>query len=208
MLEQLSQFRLELYNVLPHRADATLDLIDSLASTPSAKSIVELSLAEHFRRKHTSLYDTVENFFKPTSPQKMTEERWDFQKDLLRLRTSYLPKPIQRKFSLFGVDSVSLPRLYAETLEDRSFVHQPTVIRGNKPITIGHQYSFLVALPESKTDDYTHWVVPLSTQRIASTQKATKVAQAQLHLLLAQDELDQLCGVVGDTAYSAADYLC
>jgi hypothetical protein len=210
MINQLSQFRIDLYNVLPHRADAVINLIDSLASTPSAQSVVELSLSEFFRRKHSSVYDAVEQLFKPTSPQRAVEEHFDFQKELLRLSVPYLPQPIKRKFFLFGVDSVTLPRLYAYTLKDRAFVHQPTVIRGNKPITIGHSYSFLAALPEPKGGDYTHWVFPLSAQRIASTQKATEVAQKQFHLLLGQDDLglrNQFCVAVGDTAYSAANYL-
>jgi len=210
MLEQLSRFRAELYNTLPNRADAVINLLDSLASTTSATSVVELSLSEFFCRQHSSVYDAVEHFFVPVSSQTTTTERLNFQTDLLRLRASYLPKPIKRKFSLLGVDSVTLPRLYAKTLEDRSFVHQPTVIRGNKPITIGHHYSFLVALPEPEVGDYTHWVVPLSAQRIMSSQKSTAVAQTQLHLLLGQDGLDlhdQLCVALGDAAYSAADYL-
>lgn len=211
MLKQLSQFRLKLYNALPDRADAVLDLMDSLASTPSARSVVELSGSEFFRRKHSSVYDAVEHLFKATSPQTAATERLDFQTNLLRMSASYLPKPSERKFFLFGVDSVTLPRLYAYTLEDRSFVHQPTVLRGNKPITIGHSYSFLVALPEPEVGDYARWVFPLSAQRIASTQKSTTVAQEQLHLLLGQEDVglnEQLCVAVGDTAYSAADYLC
>jgi hypothetical protein len=181
MITQLSQFRLDLYNTLPRRADAVLNLIDSLASTPAAQSVVELSLSELFDRQHSSVYDAVEHFFKPSSPQRVIEEHLDFQKGFLRLSLSYLAKPIKRKFFLFGIDSVTLPRLYAYTMEDRTFVHQPTVIRGNKPITIGHSYSFLAALPEPKGGDYTHWVFPLSAQRIASTQKATEVAQKQFH---------------------------
>ena len=210
MLEQLSRFRTELYNALPNRADAVINLLDSLASTTSATSVVELSLSEFFRRRHSSVYDAVEHFFVPTSSQTATTERLHFQTDLLRLRASYLPKPINRKFALLGVDSVPLPRLYAKTLEDRSFVHQPTMIRGNKPITIGHQYSFLVAFPEPAASDYRHWVVPLSAQRISSSQKSTAVAQTQVHLLLGQEGLDwhdQLCVVLGDATYSAADYL-
>jgi hypothetical protein len=210
MINQLSRFRFDLYNVLAHRADAVIDLLDSLASTVSAQSVVELSLSEFFRRKHSSVYDAVEHLFKSTSRPRVVEERLDFQQGLLRLSVPYLPKPVKRKFFLFGVDSVTLPRLYAYTLEDRAFVHQPTIIRGNKPITIGHSYSFLAALPEPKGGDYTHWVFPLSVQRIASTQKATEVAQKQFHLLLCQDDLglkDQFCVAVGDTAYSAAHYL-
>ena len=60
----------------------------------------------------------------------------------------YLPSPQQRKFWLLGTDAVSIARLFADTLEDRGYVYQPNVPRGNKPITIGHQYSVQVMYPE------------------------------------------------------------
>jgi len=105
---------------------------------------------------------------------------------------------------------VTIPRPYAHTLEDRSFVHQPTVIRGNKPVTIGHSYSLLAFLPEREIDPaYEHWIFPLSIERIAGHQKAIEVAQEQFHWLFDQDESDfkdQLCVAVGDTAYSTAEF--
>ena len=211
MVEQLSAFRSDLYNVLSKRADAVLDLVDALSSTSSASSVVELSLSGLFRREYPSVYDAVEHLFIASSADKETKERLKFRKKLLGLGASFIAKPITRNFLLFGVDGVSIPRLYADTLDDRSFVHQPTVIRGNKPITIGHSYSTLAFLPESVAGDYSHWIFPLSMQRVTSDQKATEVAQEQFQLLFNHDEFtlkDHLSVTVGDTAYSTPAYLC
>ena len=220
MAQQLSQFRSDLYRMLPKRADAVLDLIDALASMASAESVVELSLSPLFLRNFPSVYDAVRHFFEPSSAHKTTHERLDFQEKLLDLIVSYLPKPIHRKFFLFGVDGVTISRPHAHTLQDRSFVHQPSVIRGNKPITIGHRYSLLTALPEPEEGDYDHWIFPLVLQRITSHQKATEVAQEQFDLLLGQDGVgpvgrksygvgpkDELCVAVTDAEYSATSYL-
>jgi hypothetical protein len=211
MLQQLSRFRSGLYQALPKRADAALDLVDALASTPSAHSVIELSQSEPFRRGFPCVYDAVEHFFKASSDEEAAVERLEFQKELLRLGVSYLPEPIDRKFLLYGVDCVSIPRLYAATLEDRSFVYQPTVVRGNKPITIGHSYSTFAALPEPEAEDYGRWIFPLLMQRVTSDQKATEVAQEQINLLLNHTGIghrDQLSVTVGDTAYSTPEYLC
>ena len=43
-IEQLKQFRQQLYTSIPYRADATMDLLDALSSNTTAHSVVELSL--------------------------------------------------------------------------------------------------------------------------------------------------------------------
>ena len=42
-----------------------MDLVDAQSSNTSATSLVELSLSPAFRRKHPSIFDAIENFFKP-----------------------------------------------------------------------------------------------------------------------------------------------
>jgi hypothetical protein len=53
---------------------------------------------------------------------------------LARLAALTVARPKHRSFYLFGVDVTSQPRPYAVTLEDRSFVYQPMLIKGNKPV--------------------------------------------------------------------------
>ncbi len=53
----LEQFRLEVYDWFPHRADALMDLLDAQSSTTAARSVVELSLNPLCRREYSSVHD-------------------------------------------------------------------------------------------------------------------------------------------------------
>jgi len=53
------QFRQALYQILPKRADATLDLIDALTVAGHVASPVALSEEVPFRRKFSSVYDVL-----------------------------------------------------------------------------------------------------------------------------------------------------
>jgi hypothetical protein len=120
--------------------------------------------------------DAIAHFFRPSEPEKTDEERRAWEKKWVRLVTSYLPEPQQRKFWLFGTDVVPVPRVFAQTLADRTFVYQPnTVVKGNKPVTIGHQYSHLVFFPEKVDADDPPWIVPLVVRRVHSDEKATSM---------------------------------
>lgn len=61
-----------------------------------------------------------------------------------------IPTPKQKKFYLWAIDVTPLPRPYAKTLEEKTFIDQPNTVKGNKPINIGHCYSVLTALPEKE----------------------------------------------------------
>ena len=87
----LTQFRSELYESLPYRADAILDLIDALASNTTAHSAIELSLNPLFRRQHSSLPDAIDNFFQASEPDEAVVERWARQLMLVRLIGPHLP---------------------------------------------------------------------------------------------------------------------
>ncbi len=49
-LEQLKQFRQQVYSSFAYRGDTIMDLLDALSSNTTAKSAVELSLNPLFRR--------------------------------------------------------------------------------------------------------------------------------------------------------------
>jgi hypothetical protein len=109
-----------------------------------------------------------------------------------------------------GVDVTPQPRLYARTLPDRGMVHHPNPVKGNKPVTVGHQYSSVALLPELEQGLSSSWVVPLRTQRVHTDQDKELVGAAQIDALL-QDPLlpfhQELCVEVGDTSYSKPAYL-
>ena len=56
----------------------------------------------------------------------------------------------------------SWSRLYAQTLKERTFEHKPTVMQGNKLITVGQGYSTLAVIPEMQGS----WGLPLRHERI------------------------------------------
>ncbi len=209
-ITQLQQFRQELYHLLPARRDALLDVLDALCSSPEARSVVELSLNPLFRRGYSSLTDAIDQFFQARDPAQEAAERRAWEQQVAQLIGRYLPAPQQRPFWLLGTDVVPIPRPWAPTLADRTCVYQPTPVRGNKPITIGHQYSVQACLPEKATATDPPWVVPLQVRRVHSTEKARVVGAEQLVALL-EDETQpfygSLCLHVADSAYSAVEFL-
>lgn len=175
----VQQFRQDLYNIFPSRADALMDLVDALASHTTARSVVELSLSPLFQRAYSSVYDAIEHFFVPTSPETAAAERRVQEQELVRLIAPVLPAPETRAYWLLGVDVTYAPRPFAQTLADRTFVHQPNTIRGNKPVTIGHDYSVVAFLPEKEQPAASVWAVPLIVRRVQSHETANQVAAEQ-----------------------------
>lgn len=209
-ISQLQRWREELYHLLPARRDALLDLLDALCGSPYARSVIELSLSPLFRRGYSSVTDAIAAFFQASDPEKAAEERRAWEKQLARLVGRYLPVPQERKFWLFGTDVVPFPRPFALTLADRSFIHQPNPVAGNKPVTIGHSYSVTAFLPEKQRPDDPPWVLPLLARRVQSTEKATVVGAEQIALLLDDEQQPfhtRLCVHVTDSTYSAVEYL-
>jgi hypothetical protein len=167
---QFQQLRQDLYDCFIARSDTLMELLDALASNSNARSPAELSLNPLFRRDYSALYKAVEHFFKPSSIEQVPQEQRELATQLLEVIAKVVPPPYERPFQLFGLDVTPVPRPYAQTLADRTFVHQPNTIRGNKPINIGHPYSILSVLPERSQTYDAPWVIPLSGQRVSSTQ--------------------------------------
>jgi len=193
----LAQFRKEVYQNFNKRADTMMDLLDALCSQTKSRSVVELSLQNCFRRSYSAIFKAM-NEYRPKKD------------DLAQLAGPNLPAAQQRPFWLIGVDVTPQPRPYAQTLAERGFVYQPTVIWGNKPITIGHQYSTVAILPEKDSEQPVPWVVPLSCQRVKPDESKTVVGAKQIGELLGDEKLPfhkQLTVEVGDSDYSQPAYL-
>lgn len=210
VLEQLKQFRQQLYSSLAYRGDTIMDLLDALSSNTTAKSAVELSLNPLFRRDYGSVYDGIQQFSQSVGEETTTEERRAQEQQLMQLISSYLPAPQQQKYWLFGVDVTPAPRGFARTLGDRGYVYHPNTIASNKPVTIGHQYSALVLFPEKLQASAPPWVVPLSLCRVTTQETKGSVGVQQVNLLLNDQTLpfhQQLCVQVTDSEYSVVSYL-
>jgi hypothetical protein len=196
---QLQQFRSEVYQNFNNykRTNTLMDLVDALSSNTTAKSVVELALTPQFQRSYSALNKAI------------VVECLN-AKQIARLAAKTIEAPRARKFYRMGTDVTSSPRSYAETLADRGFVYQPNTIKGNKPIAIGHQYSFVAALPERDKAKIGPWVVPLAMQRVASQANKELVGAQQVRAILEDDELpfgDSFCVEVADSAYSKPAFL-
>ena len=195
---EFRQFREELYQNYNNRADTLMELVDAACSNENARSVVELSLTACFRRGHDALYAGI------------AEYEWETN-HLAHLVKGSVPKPKEFPFWLLGVDVTPYPREYAKTLPDRQMVYKPTVVKGNKPVTIGHQFSTAGLLPEAESGVTSSWIVPMATGRVTSKQDKEMVGSKQIRGLLADEQLPwygELVGEVVDSSYSKRPYLC
>jgi len=207
-ISQLDRFRRELHQTFGLRRDALMELVDAVSSTPHAWSVVALSLSPLFLRHYSSVHDAIAHLFQPSEPEKADEERRAWEQKLVRLIAPYLPEPQERKFWLFGTDVVPIPRRFASTLGDRTFVHQPNTLKGNKPVTIGHDYSHLVFFPEKVNANDPPWAMSMIVRRVHSDEKATGVGAEQIDALMKDETLpfhDELCVHVAGSCHASID---
>ena len=86
------------------------------------------------------------------------------------------------------MDVTPQPRLFAPTLTDRGIVYQPALVKGNKPVTVGHQYSTVALLPEAEASLSPSWLLPLTSQRVATSDDKELVGAAQMEALLTESD--------------------
>ncbi len=126
----------------------------------------------------------------------VAEEREEQTLQITQLLAEEAVPDNDKGFSLFAIDSSAYQRVYAEKVADRTIVHAPNHVPGQKPITVGHEYS----LP---ADQEYHWVVPLSVRRVESHQSGIRTGLAQLEEIAhATVFKDRFCVNVSDAAYS------
>jgi len=196
---KLKLFRERVYQFFNHRRDASIELIDALSSNTAAKSVVELSLNPLHRRNYCSITRALGEFY----PGLNLQGRQKQNHHLTELLTKSCIPSQKRTYHLIGLDCTPNPRVFSPTLKDRSFVYSPNSIAGNKPISIGHEYSLAVYMPEKSSKDAPPWVIPLSCERVASNQKSIMVGVEQIKNCISQPSLqNKLCLSVGDCAYS------
>lgn len=194
---ELEQFRLTLYQNFTNRADTVMELVDAISSKADAQAVVEYSLAPSFRRSYSTLFKAINKVrLEPLV--------------LAHTVAPYLPQPKQWPFWLLMVDVTPYPRPYAKTLEDRGMVYQPEVVKGKLPVTIGHQYSTVALGLEAESGLSGSWVLPLATERVATTQDKEGVGMDQISRLLTDEKLpfgQALTVEVADSSYSKVAYL-
>ena len=181
---QLQQFRQAAYARLGNGRDALFELSDAVMETAHPQSFVELSCAPAFRRKWSSAYEALQD-----GRPKRTE--------LMELYCSHF---LSSERLVLAVDHTAWPRLWAETLKERSYQHQPTVLPGHRPVTIGHGYSTVAIVPEQSGS----WALPLLHERFAD-QKPVPKGAAQLKEVCSHLTVRPLA--VLDAEYGCGDFL-
>ena len=201
ILPVLKNFRERIYQFFPSRRDAAMELVDSLSSNKTARSVMELSLNPVHRRNYCSITRVLDEY-KPDS----IENEQNQEKELTTILSGLCVTEQQRAFHLFVVDCTPGARVFSPTLEDRSYVYAPNMICGNKPVTIGHKYSIAAFLPEKTNISDPPWVVPLSCKRVHTSQNAELVGMEQIAACIRLQSAfsEKLVVSLGDTAYNNA----
>jgi len=143
------------------RADAILDLIDALTVAGHVESPVALSEETPFRRKFSSIFDTLRH------------GEIDF--DLL-LQAIYEYQPANSEelagCEVDALDCTPNERQEAETLEDRGSLKA----QKEDPVRYGHKYSWLARLVNRGTS----WVAPADVRRVDTSLSDSQVGALQV----------------------------
>lgn len=175
------QFRQTLYQILPKRADATLDFIDALTVAGHVASPVALSEEAPFRRKFSSIYDVL-------SEGRLEPEQ------LHAVLTAYQPVEAEpmAEYEVYGLDATPDERPEAETLAERGLLKA----QKDAPVRLGQKFSWLVRLVKPGTS----WVAPWDVQRIKSSSNDNQTAAEQVKDLAGQNSRPKV--VVADSLYA------
>lgn len=200
-LPSLKNFREQIYRFFPSRRDATMELVDSLSSNKTARSVMELSLNSVHRRNYCSITRVLDEY-KPNDLKNQQNQ----EEELMKILSGLCIVEQQRAFNLFVVDCTPGPRVFSPTLEDRSYVYAPNMVCGNKPVTIGHKYSIAAYLPEKTNTGQAPWVVPLSCKRVNTSQNGELIGMEQIAVCIKSQSVfsNQVAVSLGDTAYNNA----
>lgn len=176
----IQQFRKTVYQALCKRADAFLDLVDALTVAGHVNSAVALSEETPFRRKFSSIFDTLLN------------AEIDFDQ-LLPALYEYQPPESEKiaGYEVYGMDSTPNERPEAETLEDRGSLKTEK----DDPVRYGHKYSWLVRLVNWGTS----WVAPVDVGRVATSLSDSQAGGVQVQELARRNTNPKV--VVGDSLY-------
>lgn len=181
----LKAFRKRAYSLLGNGKDSLCDLMDAVLTSRGVPSFAELSLSPVFRREWPSLYKVLERSELP-------------RQSLMELYVEHLPET--ERVILAG-DHTAWPRLWANTLQERTHEHQPSPSPGGTPVTVGPGYSSLVCVPEMAGS----WVLPLLHERITSFESPLTKAAAQLKQVC--EALDHRPLSLWDSEYGCARFI-
>jgi len=183
---QTQQFREKVYQSMRKRADAILDLVDALTVAGHVDSPVALSEEAPFRRKFSSIFDT------------MRHGEFDFD---LFLPALYENQPADSEeiagYEVYAQDCTPNERPEAETLEDRVSLKA----QKEDPVRYGHKYSWLGRLVNWGTS----WVAPVDIQRVDASLSDSQIGTVQVQELDLRNPKQKV--VVADSLYGNSIFL-
>lgn len=183
--DKLRDFRHHVYRLLGKGRDALFDLMDAVLVSRSVSSFAELSLSPVFRRRWSSLYESLQDSEPP---------RW-------QLMGLYLEQLNQGHQPILAGDHTAWSRLQAETLRERTYEHQANPLSGARPITLGQGYSTIACIPEGQGS----WALPLLHERITSAETPIEKAANQLRQVCQKLTIRPLS--LWDTEYGCAPFV-
>jgi hypothetical protein len=182
----LQQFRDTVYQALPKRADATMDLLDALTSSLQVTAPVALSESPLFRRGFAAVYEALEEGELP-------------EEALRGLFSRSQPATCETlaDYELYAVDCTPCPRPEADTLPERVNLKS----QAKQVAQVGEKLSWLGRLVKTGSS----WVAPQDIQRVGVTSTDSAVAVEQVKRLDKQS--DRLKVVVADSLYGNQHFL-
>jgi len=176
----IQQFREAVYQSIRKRADAFLDLLDALTVAGYVESPVALSEEQPFRRKFSSIFDTL------------LQCEFDFDHLMNSLhRHQPADSETMAGYEVYAVDSTPNERPEAETLEDRGSLKT----QKDESVRYGHKYSWVARLIHWGSS----WVAPVDVQRVETALTDNQVATIQVQELDARNKRPKV--VVADSLY-------
>jgi hypothetical protein len=169
-LDDLSEFRAELYDCLRARRDELFDLVDAvLCAEGPVRTLVGLALTPEHRRGHGALYDAINHG----------------QIEIARLRraltTVALPRAAGGRIVL-AADVTPWLRPDAPTCPERLFCHVYGRRKGDHQMIPGWPYSIIAALETGSTS----WTMVLDAIRLRPDDDEAAVTATQVRDLVAR----------------------
>jgi hypothetical protein len=220
------KFQQDLLNSFPERADAILQLIEALASAEKPTSVVELCQENAFQRTFSNVHKAIDALSasaivinpQPTDHPEPVEGKssnneihlnhtviesalfLEQTRQWTQLFAQQLPNESDQTFRLFAIDATPAPKPCAQTMKDRTFVHQAGHL--GLPVAIGLQASVLIAMPKKKETE-ARWALPLMVERIPSSETPCQLAERQLQELARLPDMTAcLCVITADSGYT------
>lgn len=197
-MKKTEQFcRSILTNIGIKSVKAFTNLVISLSSYESARSVVELSESPVFHHQYSSIRDGIAGIGHTAAEQESSMSQ------VRDLGLSSIDFSSSTRV-LLQTDASSVIKAHSSCLSDRQYVKtNNNVISSNKPISTGYPISLVNISP-----GVGKWSIPIDICRINSTQSASECAAKQINHLVSQAPLSDLLVInTLDSGYGSPAYL-